>query len=115
MSKLSIPVFAGFLTIFYSSTALAVDIPPTDQGLFKHLFKEYSIPKDWISEPARGQLHPKIIADATTRLLINGGKYQRAEKSGSFWLLEFEKGTAKVRIIRSQDHKLVGVYFGKIE
>ncbi len=108
-------LLAVFLTAAFAAPGLAIDIPPTDQGLFKHLFKEYSIPKDWISEPARGQLHPKMIADATTRLLINGGKFQRAEKSGSYWLLEFEKGIAKVRIIRSQDHRLVGVYFGKIE
>ncbi len=115
MKKIIRNIVAGIILVSSAGFANAVEIPVTDQGLFAHLFKEYSIPKDWINEAARDELHPSMIAEATTRLLINGGKFIGATKKGSNWVLEFEKGFAPARIMRSQNHKLVGVFFGKVK
>lgn len=93
----------------------AADIPIDDRDLFSHLFAGKAIPAEWISPPVNEELTPAMMAEIATRLSKNGGPYQEASKSAKGWVLAFENGTARARIVRATDNKLIGVFFSKLE
>ncbi len=97
------------------SYAFSADIPIDDRELFAHLFTVKSIPEEWISPPANEELTPAMMEKIAVRLSKQGGKYEQATKSARGWVLDFQNGTARARILRATDNKLIGVFFSKLE
>ncbi len=103
------------LSIGASSAAQSAELPMDDPGLFSYLFTQKTIPADWISEPANEELTPAMMKEIAERLSSEGGKYQDATKTARGWMLEFQNGSARARIVRATDHKIIGVFFSKLE
>ncbi len=114
--KTIMQLFAGLLLVVVTgSYAFSAGIPVDDRDLFSHLFAEKSIPVEWISPPAAEELTPTMMADIAARLLSEGGRYEKASKSAKGWVLEFKNGTARARIVRARDNRLIGVSFSKLK
>jgi hypothetical protein len=103
------------MSIGAGSVAQSAELPMDDPGLFSYLFTQKSIPADWISEPANEELTPAMLKEIAERLSSEGGKYHDASKTARGWLLEFQNGSARARIVRATDRKLIGVFFSKLE
>ncbi len=103
------------ISISASSAAYSTDLPLDDPGLFSYLFTQKSIPADWISEPANEELTPAMMKEIAEKLSREGGEYQEATKTARGWMLEFQNGSARARIVRATDHKIVGVFFSRLE
>ncbi len=110
-------ILGGLMFVALGATAaFSADIPVDDRDLFSHLFTQKSIPGDWIFEAANEELTPAIMAGIAKRLTTSGGTYKSASKNAKGWDLDFQNGTARARIVRSaSDHKLIGVFFSKLE
>ncbi len=109
-------LFGSAILLMASSFAsLSAEIPADDRMLFSHLFSLKSVPQDWIFEPANEELTPAMLEKIAIRLSSTGGTYQDAEKSAKGWVLDFEKGTARARILRAPDNTLIGVFFSALE
>ncbi len=103
------------MLIGVGSAAQSAELPMDDPGLFSYLFTQKSIPADWISPPANEELTPAMLKEIAERLSSQGGKYQDATKTARGWMLEFQNGTARARIVRATDHKIIGVFFSKLK
>jgi len=103
------------ISISASSAAYSTDLPLDDPVLFSYLFTQKSIPADWISEPANEELTPAMMKEIAEKLSREGGEYQEATKTARGWMLEFQNGSARARIVRATDHKIVGVFFSRLE
>ena len=103
------------ISIGTSSAAHSTDLPMDDPGLFSYLFTQKSIPANWISAPASEELTPAMLKEIAERLSSKGGKYQEATKTARGWMLEFQNGSARARIVRATDSKIVGVFFSGLE
>lgn len=101
--------------LVFCFAAVAAEIPADDPALFSYLFEQKTIPGEWISEPANEELTPEMMADIAQRLSDDGGNYQSATKTAGGWVLEFDNGTARARIVRADNNKLVGVFFSGLE
>ncbi len=109
-------VFGSAIMLMASATvSLSNEIPADDRALFSHLFSLKSVPQDWIFKPANEELTPAILEEIATRLFSTGGTYQDATKSAKGWVLDFENGTARARILRAPDNTLIGVFFSALE
>ncbi len=109
-------IVTGLLISFGAgSAAQSAELPMDDPGLFSYLFTQKSIPADWISPPASEELTPAMLKEIAERLSSQGGKYQEATKTARGWMLEFKNGSARARIVRATDHKIIGVFFSKLE
>ena len=103
------------ITFGAGSAAQSADLPMDDPGLFTYLFTQKSIPADWISPPANEELTPAMLKEIAERLSSEGGNYQEATKTARGWMLEFQNGSARARIVRATDHKIIGVFFSRLE
>lgn len=117
MFKLRLTGIATGILMFVAanSAAQSAELPMDDPGLFSYLFAQKSIPADWISEPANEELTPAIMKEIAERLSSEGGEYQEATKTARGWMLEFQNGSARARIVRATDRKIIGVFFSKLE
>ena len=108
--------FVGLvLSLGAVSLAQSSELPADDPGLFSYLFDQKTIPAEWISEPANEELTPAMLKEIAERLSAEGGKYESATKAARGWVLDFQNGTARARIVRATDHKIIGVFFSKLE
>jgi hypothetical protein len=114
-SRLSGIAIGILILISASSAAHSNDLPVDDPGLFSYLFTQKSIPADWISEPASEELTPAMMNEIAEKLSSEGGKYQEATKTAGGWILVFQHGSARARIVRAANHKIVGVFFSGLE
>ena len=117
MYKVRLPgmITGLIMSIGMTTIAQSTDLPADDPSLFSYLFTQKSIPADWISEPANEELTPAMLKDIAEKLSAEGGAYQEATKTARGWMLDFQNGTVRARIVRAMDHKIVGVYFSKLE
>lgn len=102
-------------SIGVATSTNATDLPTDDPGLFSYLFSQKTIPAEWISEPANEELTPAMMSEIAIRLSADGGEYENATKSARGWVLDFQNGTARARIVRATDHKIIGVFFSRLE
>ncbi len=98
-----------------SANADATNIPKQDPQLFAALLEGHIITEDWIEPAARSELSPTMLREIARRLKSQGGTYQGPQKTSSGWLLQFQNGQVRARIVRSKSGLLVGVFFSDLE
>ncbi|PCI05882.1 MAG: hypothetical protein COB78_04715 [Hyphomicrobiales bacterium] len=105
----------ALFTLPQAGSALSADFPTTDPLLFKALFSNQQISAEWIEPAARTELTPFMLRNIARDLQKQGGSYSAAQKTARGWLLQFDKGEVRARIIRSKSGYLIGVFFSDIE
>jgi len=105
----------GFAITGIASNAYSAELPGNDPGLFRYLFTNKTVPAAWISGPARDELTPQMLEEIAERLSKEGGQYNGASKTARGWLLDFQNGSVRSRIVRASDRKIVGVFFSRLE
>ena len=87
----------------------------TDPDLFNAMFSNQTISNEWIAPAAQEELTPQMLRDITSDLQHQSGAYTDAKKTARGWLLQFENGEVRARIIRSKFGRLIGVFFSDVE
>ncbi len=111
----AISMVLGLMVPGYGSVAFSAELPGDDPGLFSYLFTQKTVPAEWISEPASDELTPKMLEEIANKLSKEGGQYNNATKTARGWLLDFQNGSVRSRIVRANDRKIVGVFFSGLE
>lgn len=105
----------AFFALQQAGSALSADLPTTDPLLFKAMFTGQQISAEWIEPAARMELTPFMLRNIAKDLQKQGGAYSQAQKTARGWLLQFDKGEVRARIIRSKSGYLIGVFFSDVE
>ncbi len=115
MRSLRLPALVALVSLMASTSSWSSELPADDVGLFAHMFSQKPVPAEWIYQPASEELTPLMLEQIARRLGTNGGAYHQASKTARGWLLEFDNGTARARIVRAGDKRLIGVFFSELE
>ncbi|MBL4892439.1 MAG: hypothetical protein JKX91_11600 [Rhizobiaceae bacterium] len=115
MKPLKILILSTLFTLPQAGLALSADLPATDPLLFKALFSNQQVSAEWIEPAARSELTPFMLRNIARDLQKRGGSYEDAQKTARGWLLQFDKGEVRARIVRSKSGNLIGVFFSDVE
>ncbi|MFK5977556.1 MAG: hypothetical protein QM488_01550 [Rhizobiaceae bacterium] len=115
MRSLKTLALAAIFTLPQIVSASSADLPATDPLLFKAMFTGQQISAQWIEPAARSELTPFMLKTIAKDLQQKGGAYSEAQKTARGWLLQFDKGEVRARIVRSKSGNLIGVFFSGIE
>ncbi len=110
-------IAAGCMHIYLLAVANSgtAAVPQEDPQLFAAMLDEHAISTEWIEPAARSELSPTMPREISKRLKRQGGAYLGAQKKPSGWLLQFQNGQIRARIVRSKTGLLVGVFFSGLE
>lgn len=114
-SRIAKFLLGTFILIGSATSAQSTDLPANDPALFSYLFVQKTIPAEWISEPAIDELTSAMLNEIAVKLSREGGEYQNATKTARGWVLEFQNGSVRARIVRAMNRKIVGVFFSRLE
>ena len=115
MKTLKTLALLALIALPQTVAAQSSDLPATDPDLFKALFSNQLISANWIEPAARSELTPFMLRNIAKDLQKQGGSYAEARKTARGWLLQFDKGEVRARIVRSKSGNLIGVFFSDVE